>query len=251
MKYRFALPKSAALLSRVALCVLALSLAPAATHAAVISTNLIVNGDAEAGPGGTGGAVATIPGYTTTGAFTVTQYAAGGGFPNATDPGPAVRGLNFFSGGVSEFSSASQLVDISAEAAAIDLGSVQFDLSAFLGGFSSQNDNAALVINFLDGFNAVISSASIGPVSNIDRSDLTSLLFRQLIGLVPASTRFIDIDLNLTRTAGSFNDGYADNLSLVLSVNDVPPNGVPLPAPLALLGMGCLFFAFRLRRATH
>ncbi len=252
MNCRFALLKSAALLSRTVVCALAISLAPAAVNAAaILDMNLIVNGDAESGPGGTGGPVATIPGYTTTGGFTVTQYAAGGGFPSATDPGPVVRGLNFFAGGVAAFSSASQLVDISAEAATIDLGSVQFDLSAFLGGFSTQNDNAVLVVNFLDGSNAVIGSASIGPVSNTDRSNLTGLLFRELIGLVPTTTRFIDIDLNITRTAGSFNDGYADNLSLVLHANDVPPNRVPLPAPIALLGMGCLLFARRLRCASR
>ena len=80
-------------------CVGGLALAWAAGVAA-LGANVIVNGDAEAGAGSADGfAPVTIPGWTAVGPFIVVQYAAGAGFPGASDPGPPSRGLNFFAGG--------------------------------------------------------------------------------------------------------------------------------------------------------
>jgi hypothetical protein len=44
------------------------------------------------------------------------------------------------------------------------------------------------------------------------------MLFRSRAGRVPAGTRSIRVKLVMTRTAGSDNDGLADNLSLVLKL---------------------------------
>jgi hypothetical protein len=202
--------------------------------------NLIINGDAESDVGSAAGAViGSVTGFTTVGNFTVTKYGASSGFPLATDPGPVNRGLNFFSGGPNNAaSSAHQLIDVSSIASSIDLGSTRYELSGFLGGFSSQGDHAVLTANFWDDQNAPLGFSAIGAVTNIDRNNVTGLLERSTDGIVPVGTRSIQIALALTRTAGAYNDGYADNLSLILTP-------VPLPAAAllfvpGLLGLGAL-----------
>jgi hypothetical protein len=37
------------------------------------------------------------------------------------------------------------------------------------------------------------------------------------LGYVPAGTRKVVVTITMTRTAGSYNDGYADSLSLTFS----------------------------------
>lgn len=200
--------------------------------------NLIINGDAESDIGSaTGAVIGPVTGFTTTGNFTVTKYGAtvsSGDFPALTSPGPVDRGLNFFSGGPSNAaSSAYQLIDVASVASSIDLGSTRYQLSGFLGGFSSQSDHAVLTASFLNSDDTPIGIGSIGPVLNGDRNNVTGLLERSTDGIVPVGTRSIEIRLALTRNAGSFNDGYADNLTMKLTP-------VPLPAAALLFAPGLL-----------
>jgi len=183
------------------------------------SVNLIVNGDAEAGVGSSSGFdVVVVPGWTTSGNFTVVVYGAPGGFPTATDPGPSDRGRNFFAGGPNNASSsASQIIDVSDGAAAIDAGAVTVTLSGFLGGFANQNDNAVLTPTFKNSNGVSLGSSSIGPVTAANRANATGLLSRSSNGAVPAGTREIAVVLQMTRTAGAYNDGFAGNLSLTLT----------------------------------
>lgn len=208
----------------------------------VFGSNLIVNGDAEAGAGSNEGNQVTVPDWTTTSTFTAVQYGASGGFPSPTDPGPTNRGNNFFAGGPGgALSTAMQTIDVSSGASTIDLGNTKFTLSGFLGGFADQRDNAVLSITFRASNDTSLGTASIGPVSNTDRNNLTGLLFRSDDGTVPTGTRLIDVTLTDTRLDGSYNDGYADNLSLILGAGtQPPPPGVPLPAAawMGLIGLG-------------
>lgn len=123
-------------------------------------------------------------------------------------------------------SSARQLINVSSIASSIDLGSTRYELSGFLGGFSTQGDHAVVTATFLDNTNEVLGQGSIGPIIPTDRNDVTGLWCALALGTVPAGTRSIEIALALTRTAGSYNDGCADNLSLMLQ---------PLPLPAAVL----------------
>lgn len=227
------LAKIATLMTLVA----AATLGPSHRARASFETNLIVNGGAEAGTGSsTGNDVLAVPGWTTVGNFTVVQYGAPGGYPSATDPGPANRGANFFAGGPNNASSsASQTINESADAAAIDRGGVSFDLAGYLGGYINQRDNAVLTVTFLSGSNATLGSASIGPVTVGDRSSATGLLLRTTSGLVPVGTRSIGVTLQMTRLDGDYNDGYADNLSLILH-----SSAVPEPSSLVTLALGAL-----------
>ena len=96
---------------------------PAPLLPAEPAVNLIVNGNAEAGAGSSDGSIVPVPGWTTKGNFTVVQYGASGGFPDASSAGPGDRGLNFFAGGPgSTSSSATQTIDLSSYETAIDTG---------------------------------------------------------------------------------------------------------------------------------
>jgi hypothetical protein len=194
---------------------------PAAVTAQVFGPNLIVNGNAETGPGSADGTtlpVPNAPGWTLTGNLTVVQYNAPGGFPLSTDPGPPARGANYFAGGDNNASSsAAQTINVAAGAATIDAGTAAYSLSAWLGGFSTQDDNATLTVTFRNAGATAIGSATIGPVTAADRGSATGMLLRNAAGAVPAGTRTIDVVLQLTRVSGTYNDGYADELSLVLA----------------------------------
>jgi hypothetical protein len=145
------------------------------------------------------------------------NYLAGDGFPSPTDPGPPDRGANFFSGGLNAVSTMTQRIDVSNLSNFIDANGVDFSLSAWLGGFSSQNDRATVVAHFLDEMNSEISVAQLAEVTASQRGNATMLLFREQLGDLPSLTRFIEIELTAFRATGE-NDGYADNISLILGL---------------------------------
>ncbi|MBX3381455.1 MAG: hypothetical protein KF805_15275 [Phycisphaeraceae bacterium] len=175
-------------------------------------SNLINNPGAEAGPIGT-----VIPGWNTTGTFEVVSYSAGGGFPTLTDPGSPTRGSKFFAGGVSSpEASAYQTIDLSAFAAAIDAGTQGCTLSGWLGGFSSQDDHCDVFATFYDGQGGSLGQQSIGAVLAAQRAGQTGMLFRTSSDVLPVGTRQVLIQVRMTRTAGTYNDGYADDLSFSL-----------------------------------
>jgi hypothetical protein len=179
--------------------------------------NLIVNGDAEANVGAPSNTVIVKPaGWTTNGEFTAVQYGASGGFPDKTSPGPQNRGRNFFGGGNVAVSTASQVIDLSAGATAIDAGSATYVLSGWLGGFGGQADNAKVTVTFAAANGKELGAAQIGPVTPADRKGITGLLLRTAKGSVPAHATSATVVITATRLEGEYNDGYADNLSLVL-----------------------------------
>ncbi|HET7702257.1 MAG TPA: hypothetical protein VFK35_02580 [Candidatus Limnocylindrales bacterium] len=184
----------------------------------LFGSNLIVNGDAEMGASSPDGFdVLAVPGWSTDGSLTAARY-GGDELPAATDPGPSNRGTALFSGGpATAFSSASQTIDVSAGARLIDTGLVPFTLAGYLGGWTDQADVAEVTIEFRSSV-ALIGSAAIGPVTREDRNDATGLLQRRSRGVVPAGTRSIVVILEMTKdpSVGTYNDGYADDLRLVL-----------------------------------
>ncbi|MCA9470198.1 MAG: hypothetical protein KC643_32775 [Nitrospira sp.] len=195
--------------------------------AAPLNTNLILNGDAENGIGASDDqSIVSIPNWSTFGSFTVVAYSAGNGFPINASPGPNDRGLNFFAGGPNNTnSSAQQTIDVSSNASNIDLGRISFNLSGFFGGFSTQDDHAILQTSFLDPTNSILASTALGPVTPTDRADNTGLLPLTRSGFLPVGTRAIEVSLLMSRFDGIYNDGYADNLSLILH------NSAPVPEP--------------------
>jgi hypothetical protein len=184
--------------------------------------------------------VLPVPGWTTTGNFTVVQYAAGGGFPGPTSPGPVDRGANFFAGGPgAASSSATQRLDFTTFEgllAQIAAGTVRFSLGGFFGGFTSQDDAASLTARFLDAGGLVVGSATAGPVFAADRRGITGMLERSTMALVPTSARSVEFTLAMAHREGNYNDAYADNLTFVLSRS--VETTVPEPGTWALVGTG-------------
>jgi LPXTG-site transpeptidase (sortase) family protein len=185
------------------------------------SANLIQNPGAEAGSGTTNCGIVAVPNWTTTGTFTAPQYGFGAPTCDAGTP----HGNNYFAGGPGgAVSTASQDISLGAYASSIDAGTATFDLSALLGGWQSQNDRAQVDITFLDaGNNPLGAATTIGPVTNADRGNVTGLLSRQATGTVPLNTRSVRVVQTMIRAAGTWNDGYADDLALSVCIPDEPP----------------------------
>ena len=177
------------------------------------ATNLLNNPGAEAGVAGS-----IVPGWNTTGTFEVVSYNAGGGFPLLTDPGSPNRESKFFAGGSSApTSTALQTVLLGQFAGEIDAGSKGFTLSGWLGGFSSQNDHCDVSVTFYDNTGLTsLGQASIGGVRAAERGSNTGMLLRSVGGVVPVGTRQALVIITMTREAGTYNDGYADDLSFSL-----------------------------------
>ncbi len=69
---------------------------------------------------------------------------------------------------------------------------------------------------------------TIGPITAAQRGNHTGFVHVTANGVVPAGTVWAEVDVTMTRVslAGPYNDGYADNLSLVL----LPSHPLFLPA---------------------
>lgn len=210
---------------------LSLVLSTPVSPQSLLGRSLIVNGNAEtpavADPQTLNGSVVDVPGWSRTGLFTIDAYAEPNANLDASSPGPPDRGSFYFYGGTSNaLSSATQDVDVASAATLIDAGNVRYSLSAWIGGFTTQEDNAVLTVQFRNFSGTVLGSTTLGPVTSADRNGVSALLQRSQNGGVPSGTKVIRVTLTMTRTDGADNDGMADSLSLVLS----GPAGAGSPA---------------------
>lgn len=225
--------KSAIISTLVALAVSAISLN---VQAASYNTNLIVNGDAEDGVNGWSALDEFTP------LFISVEY--GDNWVKPDEPGPVERGAMMFAGesGYS-YSSGYQVLDLSANAAQIAAGNIGYSLTGWLGGWTTQNDNSILLVSFLDANDNELDFAQLGPMLPADRNNTTGLFYASATGNLPAATTQVKFLLDMERFSGGDNDGYADNLSFVLT---------PVPEPetytLMLAGLGLVGFAARRTR---
>lgn len=181
--------------------------------------NLIGNGDAEFDRGLTSTQYdQAISGWDDPGpdGMTVIQYNGPDGYPTSSDPGPPDRGRNFFAGGKGVESRIAQTIDVRALSKDIDARRVRFQLSGWLGGFADQSDHAELTATFLNAGGQVLGKAGLAPVRPEDRNKKTALLYREATGDLPRGTTHIRVELRCSRSGDGSNDGYADDMSLVL-----------------------------------
>jgi hypothetical protein len=199
------------------------ALAVAGVAAAAGQANLVTDGGAELVKGAADSSTIVTPaGWKTTGQLDAVQYGASGGFPDPKASTAIQGGKNFFGGGNVALSTGIQIVSVAHEAARIDAGRVSVELAADLGGYLGQADYASVTAVFRSALGNKLGALVIGPVTSDQRKGQTVLLPRSKVANVPARTRSIQIVLVSKRFAGTYDDGYADNVSLRLLGRKVP-----------------------------
>ncbi len=185
----------------------------------LLTSNLIANGAAETSAGASDNNSVFAPGSWAVldGALTAVGYGVSG-LPAPSDPGPPDRGVNLFAGGPNvDHTTAQQVIYVDELAAAIDAGAIRYAASGYFGGYETENDQAFLELNFQQADGTFIDQAIMGLYTATDRQNATGLLFDSASGTLPVGTRRIQVQLQMQRTAGFYNDGYADTLVLVLT----------------------------------
>ena len=198
-------------------------LATALALAAVPQGNLLANPGAEAGQASQSGETTVpIPGWTTTGAFTVVPYGGGGApdfftFPPPSESQRIGSGKNFFAGGFrTGTSTATQTIDVSAAAPLVDINRVTANLSGWLGGFLSQPDPGTVQAFFLRADGGQLGSVRIGPITPDERGRDLKFVQKTASAPVPAGTRSIRVLLTAVQAEGTYDDAYFDNLDVDL-----------------------------------
>ena len=159
--------------------------------------NVLTNPGAEAGPASANWSVVPIPAWTTTAGFTVIAYGATSSAPTSSSPGPPDRGANLFCGGTSSISTASQNIDVSPLASAIDSGLISCLVGGWLGGVGLEEDVMILNVVFRDPGGASLFSANIVGPTSFERGEMTALLWRQTTQVLPPGTRSIGYRVRL------------------------------------------------------
>ncbi len=193
------------------------AIAPA--QAQLWDKNLVVNGDAESGTGATSisaAVVTNIPGWTTTGNFTLCQYV--GGFPTDHRYMDA-EGKQYFAGGPKGGpATAKQTIDLSSGATEIDAGRVHFLLTSWLAnGGSTVAANTKITATFLDAQGKTLLEYVVNGPTQAEL-DTTGLLWRSGSGFVLPNTRSVQLLVDLTSKAVTFNGAAADNLVFRVSL---------------------------------
>ena len=200
-------------------------MAAVAPASAQLNTNLIVNGNAEAGPAGTGvtTAVSSIPGWTVqSGKPTVLPYDLNitapqqptNGFIQTTDPAPPDHGFQYFAAVFpSNPAILSQTISVTSESTLINAGNAEFIASAYLGSEGGVSVGTQMAVAFQNANGQTFNTVTVGPlVAAGPRAE--SMYLQQQIGLVPAGT--VQIVVTLTLQNGNYDTGIADSLSLML-----------------------------------
>jgi hypothetical protein len=191
--------------------------------------NLIANPGGELDAGATDDTSSTCPErWACTFNATAVQYGVSD-FPSLAESDRIAGGRNFFAGGPGNPVTAMLQpgVDLAAAATEIDAGGVQATISACLGGFQDQDDSGAVSASFIGVSGGALSSVGAYGPNAAARGGQTELVPVSQTRPVPPTTRSADIQLDFTRAGpGTYNDAYADNVTLTLG----PLPGSPPPA---------------------
>jgi hypothetical protein len=192
----------------------AVGIEPTAAPISALDVNLIFNGNGEIERGMTPGFDASVPGWVDNGTMTTWIYDIPD-YLQKIDPGPADGGSNYFGGGTGD-TTMHQEIDLTGIAEEINWGNLTYSLTAYIGGYSGQNDCMEVLVEFFDSSGNLLLSGGIGPVYAADRNYTTGIHLHGEIGQVPADSAWVRVTLNAYLESG-YNDAYADNVSLILS----------------------------------
>jgi len=199
-----------------------LAAATVALDAACAGTtpNLLVNGDAEAHRCTQDWTASTpVPGWRVLrGAASVVCYAAFNSFGETPiTPNAALAGNALFAAPGAD-TAMEQGIDVSAAHDAIDRRALDYNLSAWLGGWRNRPERATLTAVFLDATgHATGDPVALADVDAKARKNVTALVARQATGRVPPRTRKIVVTVEFISGFTSFQNAYADHVSLTLS----------------------------------
>jgi hypothetical protein len=198
-----------------------------------VARNLLANPGAELGTSaGDDTASPAPPRWRRTGGFTSVRYGTVVGpfaFPSLAAAAALDAGDAFFAGGPSGAASARQVVDVSGWAPEIDArAGVTVLLSALLGGFRRDDDQATVRARFVGPARIGLGTVTLDTVTAAERGHATMLSPRAATAVVPRLTRSIEVIVRSAPRGGSYNDAYVDDVALVPTVPRL--NGVPARA---------------------
>lgn len=202
------------------------------------NANLIVGGNGEDGACSDDvDVVTTVPGWSVIkGSPKILCYSAG----NYDVPHKGKQGKAFLAGGPYGDSTLAQSIDISSAHKTIDAGNVRFTFSGWFGGDEANSGQASATLQFMGAQGQSLGKPVMtSPVTHEIRHNISKFVERNISDTIPIATRAISVTLEFRNTkidptagyknARAINTGYADNLSLRLSV----PVDIPVLKPPA------------------
>lgn len=146
---------------------------------------------------------------------------------------PDLDTANYYWGGNTSTTTISQTYDLTgSDLSSLAAGGLNFSMSADLFGFSTQGDKAVFTADFFDGTGGSGSLLNSVALDGVNPGSWGSSLiagtgdnFFTTSGSVNSSTASIVFTIQSTRSAGSSNDGYADNTSFSFVSVPEPSSG--------------------------
>jgi Ca2+-binding RTX toxin-like protein len=145
-------------------------------------------------------------------------------FPSSAESARIAGQTSFFAGGLDSGQPnqnraiLKQTISVAGFGPELYAGNVRATVSGCLGGFGSQEDAADLTL-YRTSDAAITIVAGTSKVTAADRGNVTKLLPKSVSATIPGETTglFVQVDMDRAPGAGSsYNDAYADNLSLTL-----------------------------------
>jgi hypothetical protein len=199
-----------------------------------LTPNLVQNPGAELGSSGQGGAVGSIPSWWHGPRPAAVVHYGTPGFPTVAQGAAVGGGSSFFAGGPADGHDDNTLpfahvklvqnINLLDERAEDALGVLRDGwayaiVSACLGGYATQDDRVDVRVSVI-GYEQ--SNVTLHGPSADERDGTTRLLPRTAMLLLPPKADALEVDLDFARASGEFtyNDGYADNVSVLLAKGD-------------------------------
>ncbi|CAF1386160.1 unnamed protein product, partial [Didymodactylos carnosus] len=137
-----------------------------------------------------------------------------------TSPGPDDRGQRYLYGGQGSTEAVmNQMICIPSLSPYIINQTLSYNFSGWLGGYGTEADSSMLMIMFVDANDNANYSAFkylSGP-NAAARNNISSLLLSSVTGRVPLGTVYVVLKVFSIQQVGPYVDGYADQISFVLS----------------------------------